>query len=186
MKQEMCSCGNELEIIFEQYNKDEVSISELSSRKWQNDHDFFAIDRDNNLRVDEGEVERNSMACTTTYDAFDRDGDGVTDKEDEFPDDPNESKDKDGDGVGDNADILASVPNDLVYSSAGIVGAILILVLAFMLVGNKRGGSGPAWEEEQFDERMMGMEPPTVVPPAMDLGPVPEVPTEMVVSDLFE
>lgn len=36
--------------------------------------------------------------------ASDRDGDGVPDDEDAFPDDPNESADGDGDGVGDNAD----------------------------------------------------------------------------------
>jgi len=34
----------------------------------------------------------------------DRDGDGVDDSEDAFPDDPNESSDLDGDGIGDNAD----------------------------------------------------------------------------------
>ena len=39
----------------------------------------------------------------------DRDGDGITDSLDAFPDDPTESKDSDGDGVGDNAD---AYPND--------------------------------------------------------------------------
>lgn len=34
----------------------------------------------------------------------DRDGDGVPDGQDAFPDDPNEWEDKDGDGIGDNAD----------------------------------------------------------------------------------
>jgi len=34
----------------------------------------------------------------------DKDGDGVKDTEDKFPDDPNEWKDTDGDGIGDNAD----------------------------------------------------------------------------------
>ena len=34
----------------------------------------------------------------------DRDGDGVPDEEDEFPDDPSEQSDNDGDGIGDNAD----------------------------------------------------------------------------------
>jgi len=36
--------------------------------------------------------------------AIDFDGDGVTDSEDAFPDDPNETLDTDGDGTGDNAD----------------------------------------------------------------------------------
>lgn len=35
---------------------------------------------------------------------LDRDGDGVHDSEDKFPDDPNEWRDTDGDGIGDNAD----------------------------------------------------------------------------------
>ena len=35
----------------------------------------------------------------------DRDGDGVPDEDDAFPDDPNESSDFDGDGIGDNADL---------------------------------------------------------------------------------
>jgi hypothetical protein len=34
----------------------------------------------------------------------DSDGDGVPDKDDAFPNDPNEHKDSDGDGIGDNAD----------------------------------------------------------------------------------
>ncbi|HEU4430585.1 MAG TPA: PKD domain-containing protein, partial [Myxococcota bacterium] len=40
---------------------------------------------------------------------IDRDGDGVPDDEDAFPDDPAEWQDSDGDGVGDNADVF---PND--------------------------------------------------------------------------
>lgn len=39
----------------------------------------------------------------------DRDGDGVPNETDAFPDDPDESSDRDGDGVGDNAD---SAPDD--------------------------------------------------------------------------
>jgi hypothetical protein len=35
----------------------------------------------------------------------DRDGDGVADDDDAFPDDPNESADSDGDGIGNNADL---------------------------------------------------------------------------------
>ena len=43
--------------------------------------------------------------------ASDRDGDGVPDDEDAFPDDPNESADRDGDGVGDNGDNCPAVFN---------------------------------------------------------------------------
>lgn len=44
----------------------------------------------------------------------DRDGDGVPDDEDDFPDDPSETTDSDGDGVGDNSD---QFPNDPLESS---------------------------------------------------------------------
>jgi choice-of-anchor A domain-containing protein len=43
------------------------------------------------------------------HDNADRDGDGVADDEDAFPDDPTETVDSDGDGVGDNSDAF---PND--------------------------------------------------------------------------
>lgn len=51
-------------------------------------------------------------------DADDLDGDGVKDKDDAFPDNPNESKDSDGDGVGDNTDLW---PNDASCSKKGDV-----------------------------------------------------------------
>lgn len=51
-------------------------------------------------------------------DPDDEDGDGVKDKDDAFPDNPNESKDSDGDGVGDNAD---KWPNDPTCSKEGDV-----------------------------------------------------------------
>ena len=44
----------------------------------------------------------------------DRDGDGVADIDDPFPDNPNESSDRDGDGVGDNSD---SAPDDPAYGA---------------------------------------------------------------------
>ncbi len=44
-------------------------------------------------------------------DPEDSDGDGIPDEEDEFPDDPSESKDSDGDGIGDNSDNSPEVPN---------------------------------------------------------------------------
>ena len=65
--------------------------------------------------------------------AFDKDGDGVPDDDDAFPEDPDESVDTDGDGVGDNADLAPSVANDLIYSSAALVFIILAgLLFAFM------------------------------------------------------
>jgi len=41
----------------------------------------------------------------------DRDGDGVIDEKDVFPDDPKEWKDSDGDGIGDNLDAYPLNPN---------------------------------------------------------------------------
>lgn len=41
----------------------------------------------------------------------DRDGDGVPDVDDDFPDDPTESRDSDGDGIGDNSDPFPNQPN---------------------------------------------------------------------------
>ncbi len=57
---------------------------------------FFAQDSDGNLEAVKSE--------TYVYEWLDSDGDGVSDQEDEFPQDPAESRDSDGDGVGDNAD----------------------------------------------------------------------------------
>lgn len=42
----------------------------------------------------------------------DRDGDGVPDDEDAFPDDPTESQDTDGDGIGDNSDTAPDDPTN--------------------------------------------------------------------------
>lgn len=49
-------------------------------------------------------------------DPEDMDGDGIKDKDDAFPDNPNESKDSDGDGVGDNFDVY---PNDPTCNKKG-------------------------------------------------------------------
>ncbi len=43
----------------------------------------------------------------------DRDGDGILDRDDAFPDDPNEWKDSDRDGVGDNSDALPFNPTQI-------------------------------------------------------------------------
>jgi len=52
----------------------------------------------------------------------DTDGDGVSDSEDTFPNDPNETVDTDNDGVGDNADALPNDPTESVDSDADGVG----------------------------------------------------------------
>lgn len=50
----------------------------------------------------------------------DRDGDGVIDSDDAFPDNPTETKDTDGDGIGDNSDPNPNVADSLVITSATI------------------------------------------------------------------
>ena len=52
----------------------------------------------------------------------DSDGDGVVDAEDDFPEDPEESKDSDEDGVGDNADAFPDDPEESVDSDEDGVG----------------------------------------------------------------
>ena len=196
VKQEVCSCDNEFTGIWEQFESDRVSIELMSSVAWKNDFDLFAVDRNGDLFIDSNEVNRESLACSTTYDAFDRDGDGTPDAEDEFPDDPTESVDTDGDGVGDNSDIVASVSNDIVYGTAGILGIILISILGYMMVGQRNGhrSASTPWEDEkrmeQMQDSMLGIDDAnndnTIIPPVLDLGPVEVPPESVTVQDLFD
>ena len=50
------------------------------------------------------------------------DGDGVGDKTDTFPSDPDESEDSDGDGVGDNGDAFPLDANETADSDSDGVG----------------------------------------------------------------
>ena len=52
----------------------------------------------------------------------DRDGDGITDSEDAFPDDPSESLDSDSDGVGDNSDAFPNDPGEWKDSDSDGIG----------------------------------------------------------------
>ena len=174
----------------------EYSIEFLSGIAWKNEFDFFEIDSNNDMMIDYGEIEDFTENCVTTYDPLDRDGDGTPNDKDAFPDDPSEDKDTDGDGIGDNADFIASVDNDIIWVSASILGLILISAMGVMFVRAKRGPEY-AWEEYQKDRMSESMlasmnnpvnSPPsqTEVPPALDLGPVKEVPEDMTVSDLYD
>ena len=165
--QETCNCENELWIVFDQLsNGDEpVLIELLSSQIYENDFNFIGMDSNSDQRISETEVEVMSLICDTTFDAFDGDGDGVPDDEDDFPNDPDESKDSDGDGVGDNADIAPSIANDLVYS----IGALVFIGLLALLVVFTRGGrnnlDSNGWENDKnFDitETMLGMKEPEI------------------------
>jgi len=74
----------------------------------------------------------------------DRDGDGVPDDQDAFPDDPTEWRDSDGDGVGDNADSdddndgVLDVQDYIPYDNAGIMVEISkIRIKDYLLVGRQ-------------------------------------------------
>ena len=200
-KTELCSCENELILVFEQYESEMLSIETLASVAWKNDFDFFEIDRNNDNYIDEQEIENYGEICVTTYDPLDRDGDGTPDDKDAFPDDPSEDTDTDGDGVGDNSDIIASVDNDIVWLSASMLGLILVSVLGYMVIRTKSDADeGWGYEKDSMAEAMISgtvsppedrIAPPSIeiqnVPPALDLGSHDvDVPEDMKVSDLFD
>jgi len=196
---ELCSCDNELFIVTSQIDSRDgrYSIETLSSMVWKNEFDFFEMDSNNDMWIDNDEIEEYAGICVTTYDPFDRDGDGVPDKDDAFPDDPDEDTDTDGDGIGDNSDIIASVNNDVIWISSGILGLILVTVLGVMFMRSKRKPEY-AWQEYQKDNMSEAMlsqmtsgavepMPQQVVPPALDLGPpVENVPDDMKIADLYD
>ena len=62
----------------------------------------------------------------------DSDGDGVTDDQDAFPDDPTETADSDGDGVGDNADAYPDDPTRSVMP-VPVMPSLFLLLLAGLL-----------------------------------------------------
>ncbi len=175
LKQEVCSCSNEISLVFGQYDAAEVGIEALSALSWSNDFNLLNIDRDGNTIISDSEINRESLACTTTYDAFDRDGDGTPDAEDAFPDDDSEQKDTDGDGVGDNSDVIASVPNDIVYAGGGILGLILIVLLSMMVFSmrSQKNIEEEAWKDptdsDHMSDMMMGMDEPTMMLPSEDV-----------------
>ena len=118
--QEVCSCSNEIAVLTGKMstNGQGISLEAFAVLEMMNEYDPSAIDQNDDQYVTEEELEITAIVCTTTFDAFDGDGDGVKDDEDAFPENPDESKDTDGDGVGDNADLAPSVANDLIYGSA--------------------------------------------------------------------
>lgn len=147
--QYLCTCDNELALVFDAYalGRDDVSLEAMEEHPWSNEYDFESININNDEFIDEQELELLVVLCETTYDAFDGDGDGVPDIDDAFPEDPTETKDTDGDGVGDNADIVASVSNDIIYASAGA----MVLILAGLLLGFLRTNRGSDEEETMWD-----------------------------------
>ena len=101
-------------------------------------------------------MERETLACETTFNAYDSDGDGVEDDKDAFPNDPTETVDTDGDGVGDNADLTPSISNDILW----LVGAgVFILLIGAVVIIARGGGDQEDWstEKQSFDEQMLGL-----------------------------
>jgi hypothetical protein len=180
--QEICSCDNELMIVFSQLGIfDRVSVEVMESQSYVNEYNFEKIDADSDGVITFDELDKAVLTCLTTYDAFDGDGDGVSDENDAFPNDPDESVDTDGDGVGDNADIAPSVANDVIYSSGAVLFLMLIGVLVFFLRSSGGNNGRNEWDLPQqmpeFDERMMGVEEKSI--PAIEpteYAPVPEQP----------
>lgn len=159
----MCTCDNELMLVFDGFalGRDEVSLKALEGHPWSNDYDFGSININDDEFIDEQEIELLVVLCETTFDAFDGDGDGVPDIDDAFPEDPTESKDTDGDGVGDNADIVASVSNDIIYASAGVMVLILAgLLLGFLRTNRSSNEQEAMWDgEDRMTEVMFGQAP---------------------------
>lgn len=168
--QEACNCDNEIWIVFDQLSNENqpVSIELLSSQIYENDYNFLETDTNSDRKISETEVEVMSLVCETTFDAFDTDGDGVPDEDDEFPNDPDESKDSDGDGVGDNADIAPSIANDLVYSVGALVFVGLLALLVVFARGNRGNMNSNDWESGKnfyISESMLAMQEPDLPQP---------------------
>ena len=100
----ICTCDNELMFLADQLPY-KTSIEFFESLALLNDFDTEVLDVNEDGFISYDEVEEGMKICTTTFNPFDSDGDGVPDIDDQFPNDPDESKDADGDGIGDNADL---------------------------------------------------------------------------------
>jgi len=137
----VCSCNDELELARFQLMDDDFRVSEENFAKypWFNEFSFDKFDSNSDGFLDSTEYRNMQNSCETTWDSYDRDGDGVDNDEDAFPDDSSEQKDSDGDGIGDNSDAFASVNNDLAYAAAGGF-ALLLLILVPIILLMLRGG----------------------------------------------
>ena len=132
----VCTCENELDLFMEQL-PDKTATEFFASLPFKNDIDIEALDMNKDDYVDFTEIEKAMATCTTTYNPFDSDGDGIPDIDDQFPDDPSESKDADGDGIGDNADFAPSVANDMLYGAGGAILIVLIGLLVLLARGEE-------------------------------------------------
>ena len=70
----------------------------------------------------QSDIEIGSFVGAAAAPGVDSDGDGVSDAQDDFPNDPTETRDSDGDGVGDNADAFPEDPTETVDTDGDGVG----------------------------------------------------------------
>ncbi|MGA0380997.1 MAG: hypothetical protein ACO3NJ_09460, partial [Candidatus Poseidoniaceae archaeon] len=154
-----CTCENELNSMMEQLPY-KTSTEFFESLDLRNTYDLKFLDENGDDYITQDELEEAIENCKTTFNPFDTDGDGVPNVDDQFPNDPNESKDADGDGIGDNADFAPSVANDMLYGAGGA----MLIVLIGLLVLFARGGGGSRQNLDQewnktdaFSEQMLNM-----------------------------
>ena len=176
LEADLCSCAQEFLFIWEQADEaDAISVEDLGRVVYLNDIELEAIDRDGDGDIDDREAERHTLACSTTYDPLDLDGDGVPNDDDAFPEDPDESQDSDGDGVGDNADLVSGVNDSMV--TYGAAAAVLVLVIVLLLTLLRRGPGGAQsvdpWAELGDEKRMPDLLAPATMAPAPMMGPEP-------------
>ncbi len=158
-----CACANEVGYVVSSYDgtynsNPGIPTSIVKNHTWLNDYSFDYYDNNDDYMNDE-EFEIAKLLCKNTFNAFDRDGDGVNDVDDAFPSDPTESKDTDNDGVGDNADFAPKVANDMLYSFGGVI--IFVLFGLLLVAMRKRSGQTEQEKWNDFDrlsEQFMGEE----------------------------
>jgi len=175
----ICTCENEIMSLSDQLPY-KTSVEFFESLALLNDFDTEVLDVDEDGFISYDELEEAMLTCKTTYNPFDSDGDGVPDIDDQFPNDPDESRDADGDGIGDNADFAPSVANDIVYGAGGAMLIVLIGLLILFVRGG--GGTGQQRMDEEwnktdaFSEQMMGMNNQYVAPTTIPEAPILESP----------
>ena len=154
-----CTCENELNSMMDQLPF-KTSTEFFESLDLRNTYDLKFLDENGDDYITQDELEEAIENCKTTFNPFDTDGDGVPNVDDQFPNDPSESKDADGDGIGDNADFAPSVANDMLYGAGGAILIVLIGLLVLFARGG--GGSRQILEQEwnktdAFSEQMLNM-----------------------------
>jgi hypothetical protein len=115
-------------------NTDTDTDNDGMPNEWEIEYDIFlnpfvddaSEDADNDGWTNKAEFDNGTNpadAADPGYFTPDSDGDGVSDDQDVFPDDPTESQDSDGDGIGDNEDPDDNndgIPDELSSFEAGV------------------------------------------------------------------